>query len=246
MLEISSLNCFYGNVQVLWDVSTRVDEGEIVALIGANGAGKTTLMRTFAGLLRPSTGRILFRGREIGGMPPHEIARQGLALVPEGRELFPHMSVSENLLLGARLCPGRQRATENLEWVYELFPVLRDRRRQSASTLSGGEQQMLAIARALMASPSLLLLDEPSTGLSPLIVGSIFDVIARLRERGGTTLLVEQNVHLALAVAHRAYVLERGRVTLEGPGRELMANPLVREAYLGIAGGVPPSGAPGR
>jgi len=246
MLEVSDLQVAYGKIQVVWGVSLGIAEGETVAVIGANGAGKTTLMRTFAGLLRPSTGRILFRGREIGGMPPHEIARQGLALVPEGRELFPHMSVSENLLLGARLCPGRQRATENLEWVYELFPVLRDRRRQSASTLSGGEQQMLAIARALMASPSLLLLDEPSTGLSPLIVGSIFDVIARLHERGGTTLLVEQNVHLALAVAHRAYVLERGRVTLEGPGRELMANPLVREAYLGIAGGVPPSGAAGR
>jgi branched-chain amino acid transport system ATP-binding protein len=246
VLEVSDLRVAYGKIQVVWGVSLGITEGETVAVIGANGAGKTTLMRTFAGLLRPSAGRILFRGREIGGMPPHEIARQGLALVPEGRELFPHMSVSENLLLGARLCPGRQRVTENLEWVYELFPVLRERRRQSASTLSGGEQQMLAIARALMASPSLLLLDEPSTGLSPLIVGSIFEVIARLRERGGTTLLVEQNVHLALAVAHRAYVLERGRVTLEGPGRELMANPLVREAYLGVAGGAPAPEPPGR
>src|SRR3990167_1056168 len=163
MLEVSDLRVAYGKIQVVWGVSLGIAEGETVAVIGANGAGKTTLMRTFAGLLRPSTGRILFRGREIGGMPPHEIARQGLAPGPQGRELFPHMSVSENLLLGARLCPGRQRATENLEWVYELFPVLRDRRRQSASTLSGGEQQMLAIARALMASPSLLLLDEPST-----------------------------------------------------------------------------------
>ncbi|MBI2524844.1 MAG: ABC transporter ATP-binding protein [Candidatus Rokubacteria bacterium] len=245
MLEVSGLRVAYGKIQVVWGVSLDIVEGETVAVIGANGAGKTTLMRTFAGLLRPSAGRILFRGREIGGMPPHEIARQGLALVPEGRELFPHMSVAENLLLGARLCRSRQRATENLEWVYELFPVLRERRRQSASTLSGGEQQMLAIARALMASPSLLLLDEPSTGLSPLIVGSIFEVIARLRERGGTTLLVEQNVHLALAVAHRAYVLERGRVTLEGPGRELMTNALVRESYLGVAGGTPAPAAPG-
>jgi branched-chain amino acid transport system ATP-binding protein len=237
VLEVSDLRVGYGKIQVVWGVSLRIAQGETVAVVGANGAGKTTLLRTIAGLLRPSAGRIVFRGREIAGTPPHQVARQGVALVPEGRELFPHMSVYENLLLGARLCPSRSRALENLEWVYELFPILAERRRQAASTLSGGEQQMLAIARALMASPSLLLLDEPSTGLSPLIVGSIFEVIARLGERGGTILLVEQNVHLALAAVQRAYVLERGRVTLEGPGRELMANPLIREAYLGVAGG---------
>jgi branched-chain amino acid transport system ATP-binding protein len=236
MLEVDGLEAAYGKIQVLWGVSMTVARGETVAVIGANGAGKTTLLRSVAGLLRPRAGRIGFRGEAIGGLPAHQVARRGLALVPEGRELFPHMSVSENLLLGARLCPSRQRAAETLEWVFELFPVLRERRRQTASTLSGGQQQMLAIARALMASPSLLLLDEPSTGLSPLVVGSIFEVIGRLGERGGTTLLVEQNVHLALAVAQRAYVLERGRVTLEGAGRELLDHPLIREAYLGVAG----------
>ncbi|HET8577140.1 MAG TPA: ABC transporter ATP-binding protein [Methylomirabilota bacterium] len=236
MLEVNDLHAGYGKIQVVWGISLQVAQGETVAVIGANGAGKTTLLRTIAGLLRPAAGRIAFRGRQIGGMPAHEIARQGLAMVPEGRELFPHMSVYENLLLGARLCPSRQRVSENLEWVYGLFPVLAERRRQTASTLSGGQQQMLAIARALMGSPSLLLLDEPSTGLSPLVVSDIFQVIARLGDRGGTTLLVEQNVHLALAVVGRAYVLERGRVTLEGSGQALMENPLIREAYLGVTG----------
>ncbi len=237
MLEVSGLQAGYGKITVLWGVSLRVGRGETVAVIGANGAGKTTLLRTIAGLLAPAAGRVVFRDRPIGGLAAHEIARQGLALVPEGRELFPAMSVRDNLLLGGRRWRDGARLREHLQWVYGLFPVLRERHRQVASTLSGGEQQMLAIGRALMSGPALLMLDEPSTGLSPRVVQSIFDVVARLGERGGTTLLVEQNVHLALAVADRAYVLERGRVTLEGPGRALREHRLIREAYLGVTGG---------
>ncbi len=235
MLEIDGLRAGYGKIQVIWGVSLRVAAGETVAVIGANGAGKTTVLRSIAGLLRPEAGRIGFHGHDIGKLPAHAIARLGLTLVPEERELFPWMSVYENLLLGGRLCAERERVEKNLERVYGLFPVLRARHRQTASVMSGGEQQMLAIGRALMSNPALLMLDEPSTGLSPRVVGSIFDVIGRLAEQGGTTLLVEQNVHLALDIAHRAYVLERGRITLEGAGHELMENPLIREAYLGVA-----------
>ena len=249
MLEVTGLSVAYGAIQALRGVSLRVEKGSVVALIGANGAGKTTLLRAISGLLAPREGGIRFDGREIAGLRAEEIVRLGISQAAEGRQNFSGLSVRDNLLVGAfpvYRFGARQRIEADMLRIFDIFPRLRERAAQLAGTLSGGEQQMLAIARALMASPSLLLLDEPSTGLSPLIVGSIFDVIARLRERGGTTLLVEQNVHLALAVAHRAYVLERGRVTLEGPGRELMANPLVREAYLGIAGGVPPSGAAGR
>ena len=237
MLQVSGLEVAYGKIPVLWGVSFRVAPRETVAIIGANGAGKTTLLRTIAGLLRPSAGRIELRGRDVAGLPAHVVARRGLALIPEGREIFPRMSVSENLLLGGRLCRDAGRVRENVARAFAMFPVLADRKEQIASTLSGGEQQMLAIARGLMSDPAVLMLDEPSTGLSPLVVESIFDVIARLGERGSTTVLVEQNVHLALAVADRAYVLERGRITLEGRGRDLLENPAVREAYLGIAGG---------
>jgi branched-chain amino acid transport system ATP-binding protein len=237
VLEVADLQVGYGKIQVLWGVSLRLAAGETVAVVGSNGAGKTTLLRSIAGLLRPSAGRVVFRGRVLGELPAHAIARQGLALVPEGRELFSWMSVHENLLLGGRLCAERARVAENLEWVYGLFPVLRERHRQSAATLSGGQQQMLAIARALMSNPSVLMLDEPSTGLSPRIVESIFEVIAGLAKRGGTILLVEQNVYLALSMADRAYVLERGRLTLEGRGPELIEHPAVREAYLGAGDG---------
>jgi len=233
VLEVDDLQVGYGKIQVLWGVSLRLAAGETVAVVGSNGAGKTTLLRAIAGLLHPISGRVTFRGRALGTLAAHAVARQGLALVPEGRELFPWMSVHENLLLGGRLCAERSRVAENLEWVYGLFPVLRERYRQSASTLSGGEQQMLAIARALVSNPSVLMLDEPSTGVSPRMVDSIFEVIAGLAKRGGTILLVEQNLYLALEVADRAYVLERGRITLEGPGRELIGHPAVREAYLG-------------
>jgi len=237
LLAVDDLQVGYGKIQVLWGVSLRLAAGETVAVVGSNGAGKTTLLRSIAGLLPPVAGRVVFRDRVLGRLPAHEIARRGLALVPEGRELFPWMSVHENLLLGGRLCAERLRVAENLEWVYGLFPVLRERRRQSASTLSGGEQQMLAIARALMSNPSVLMLDEPSTGLSPRVVESIFEVIAGLAQRGATILLVEQNVYLALAVADRAYVLERGRLTLEGTGQELIEHAAVRQAYLGVAEG---------
>ena len=240
MLAVEDLEARYGKIPVTWGVSFRVDQGETVALIGPNGAGKTTILKAIAGILRPSGGRITFRAREITGMPAHEVARLGVALVPEGRELFPHMSVYENLLLGARLRRDADPVNEALEWVYAIFPVLKERRHQAASTLSGGEQQMLAVARALMTGPHLLMLDEPSTGLSPLVVERIFEVLKTLAERGATTLLVEQNMHLALEIADRAYVLERGRIILEGDAKSLSENPLIREAYLGL----PASSAP--
>lgn len=232
LLAVKDLEVAYGKIKVVWGVSLHVNPGETVALIGPNGAGKTTILKTIAGLLRPAAGTITFRQREIGGVPAHEAARRGLALVPEGREIFPTMSVYENLLLGGRR--ERSKAQETLEWVYAVFPVLAQRRRQTAATLSGGEQQMLVIARALMAHPRLLMLDEPATGLSPLVVERIFEVIRTLGAEGATTLLVEQNVHLALDVSDRAYVLERGKVVLEGEAARLVDHPLVREAYLGV------------
>ncbi|HYU14777.1 MAG TPA: ABC transporter ATP-binding protein, partial [Candidatus Acidoferrum sp.] len=210
MLAVEGLEVGYGKVIVVWDVSFRVEDGEIVTIIGPNGAGKTTILRAVAGLLRPRSGRIAFRGREIGGLAAPAIATLGLALVPEGRELFPHMTVYENLQLGGRRA-GR-RVDARLQRVYTLFPRLAERARQLAATLSGGEQQMLAIGRALMSEPHLLLLDEPSTGLAPLVVEHLFQVIRQLGAEGVTTLLVEQNAHLALEVSDRAYVLERGRV----------------------------------
>jgi len=234
VLDARDLEVAYGKIQVTWGVSFRVNQGETVAIIGPNGAGKTTILKTVVGLLKPLAGRILFRNREISGMPAHETARQGLALVPEGREIFPSMSVYEHLLLGARLQRNQEKIRETLEWIYTVFPLLKERRAQIASTLSGGEQQMLAIARALISKPHLLMLDEPSTGLSPLLVERIFEVIERLREQGTTTLLVEQNVRLALEIADRGYLLERGRVILEGDARKLSDHPLVREAYIGL------------
>jgi branched-chain amino acid transport system ATP-binding protein len=234
LLEVKDLEVAYGKIQVIWGVSFHVAQGETVAIIGPNGAGKTTLLRTIAGLLKPLAGRITFRREEISDLPAHEVARQGLALVPEGREIFPAMSVYENLLVGGRLQKHRDQVRETLEWVYTIFPVLRERQHQIASTLSGGEQQMLAIARALMSRPHLLMLDEPSTGLSPVVVERIFEVVAELRQQGATTLLVEQNVHLALETSDRGYVLERGKVILEGDAQTLLDNPLIREAYIGI------------
>lgn len=234
VLEVKALEVQYGKIQVVWGVSFHVAEGEIVAIIGPNGAGKTTILKAVAGLLTPLAGGIMFGRTEITGMPAHEVANLGVALVPEGRELFPSMSVYENLLLGARLLSARRRVTETLEWIYATFPVLRERRTQVASTLSGGEQQVLAIARALMSRPRLVMLDEPSTGLSPTVVESIFTVIPELRAQGTTTLLVEQNAPLAMEIADRAYVLERGRVILQGDAAGLLGHPLVKEAYLGV------------
>ncbi len=236
MLRIRNLAVAYGKLGVLRRVSLHVNAGEIVTLIGANGAGKTTLLRTVAGLTRAQGGEILFRGRDVLSLPTERRVALGCSLVPEGRQVFPAMPVRENLLLGATVQErnGRRHEIEkSMERVYELFPVLRERRRQLAGTLSGGEQQMLAIGRALMARPALIMLDEPSMGLAPLVARSIFDIVARIRAEGATVLLVEQNARSALKIAGRGYVLETGRIVLEGTAEELLANRDVQRAYLG-------------
>ncbi|HXF69320.1 MAG TPA: ABC transporter ATP-binding protein [Thermoflexus sp.] len=235
-LKVEALRAAYGPVQVLHGVSLQVGAGEIVTVIGANGAGKTTLLRAISGLLRPTAGRIWFDGQEITGWPPERIVALGLVQIPERRQLFASMSVEDNLYLGAylRLRRGERKAVEeDLQRVYELFPRLKERRRQIAGTLSGGEQQMLAIGRGLMARPRMLLLDEPSLGLAPLLVQELFRVIRSLREQGLTVLLVEQNARQALRVADRAYVMETGRIVREGPAVELLEDPALQAAYLG-------------
>ena len=234
MLRASGLDVFYGDVQVLWDVSIEVKKGEIVALIGANGSGKTTTLATLSSLLKPRKGAVEFEGRPIHTLSPHDMVTLGIAHVPEARRLFPEMSVRENLLLGALTPDAKRSRPEMLEKVYALFPRLKEREKQQAGTLSGGEQQMAAIARGLMSKPRLLMLDEPSLGLSPLLVGEIFRVIGEVHQAGVTVLLVEQNVFKTLSVADRAYVLENGRIVLEGTGADLLANPHIRQAYLGI------------
>ncbi|MDR5704244.1 MAG: ABC transporter ATP-binding protein [Armatimonadota bacterium] len=234
MLLVESINVAYGDLQVLWDVSLSVREGELVALIGANGAGKTTTLRAITGLLRPRSGRILFDGKDLIGLSPHRIVELGIAHVPEGRQLFPLMTVEEHLLLGSYLSRARAKRAQNLERVLSIFPVLRERFHQVAETLSGGEQQMLAIARALMSDPQVLFLDEPSLGLAPLIVKEVFGIIEQIHREGTTILLVEQNIQQALAIADRAFVMENGRVVLEGSGSELLAHPEVKKAYLGM------------
>ncbi len=236
MLRIRNLDVAYGSVTVLRRVSLHVRRGEIVALIGANGAGKTTLLKAVTGLVRPRGGEIALGGRDVGRMRTEETVAHGCSLVPEGRQVFSSLSVRENLLLGAHVQYRRGKGGEvgeDLERVYRLFPVLAERRRQLAGLLSGGEQQMLATGRALMARPSLLMLDEPSMGLAPLVVKEIFEIIARISEEGSTVLLVEQNARSALRIAHRGYVLETGRVVLEGPSEDLLANRDVQRAYLG-------------
>ncbi|MDR5694630.1 MAG: ABC transporter ATP-binding protein [Armatimonadota bacterium] len=234
MLEVSGISGGYGGLQVLWDVSLIVQRGELVALVGANGAGKSTLLKTIAGLLRPFKGHITLEGVRIDNMPPHAIVARGLALVPEGRRVFPYMTVAENLELGAFLETSRARIKEALEWVYTLFPILKERRSQLAGTLSGGEQQMLVIGRALMSRPRLLMMDEPSLGLAPAVVSTVFASIRRLLEEGITVLLVEQNVRKALELAHRGYVLENGRIVLSGASATLLSDPNVKKAYLGV------------
>ena len=231
LLEISDLHVDYGRVRALGGVSLRVEEGEIVALIGANGAGKTTLLRTISGLVRPAAGTIVLAGAAIGGRPPDRIVRLGVAHAPEGRRVFARMSVAENLALGAYA--RRDRADGTLERVLTIFPRLRERLAQQAGTLSGGEQQMLALGRALMSAPRLLLLDEPSLGLAPLVVQTIFGVIRDLNASGTTVLLVEQNARQALAIAARGYVLELGKIAHAGGARELLASAAVAAAYLG-------------
>jgi branched-chain amino acid transport system ATP-binding protein len=234
VLEVRDLRAGYRDVPVLRGVSLAVGRGEIVALVGANGAGKTTTLRAIAGLLAPTGGAIRFAGARLDGVPPHQVVARGLVLTPEGRKVFPSLTVRENLDLGGYLPAARARRRASLERVLELFPILAERQRQAAGTLSGGEQQMLAIARSLMAGPRLLMLDEPSLGLAPLVVDRIFDVIRAVNRDGTPVLLVEQNVHRALALAARAYVLEQGAVALEGPAPALAAREDVRRAYLGL------------
>lgn len=236
MLEVRDLRVAYGNIEALHGVSMEVDEGEIVTLIGANGAGKSTTLRAISGLVRARAGQILFQGKEITRTPAHQIVALGVGHVPEGRKIFTEMTVQENLELGAYIAHPAS-FQQNLNEVYARFPRLKERRRQSAATLSGGEQQMLALGRALMLRPRLLLLDEPSMGLSPRLVNEIFGIIADLNRAGTTILLVEQNAAMALAVAHRAYVLETGRVVLAGAAQELQSHPAVKAAYLGGAAG---------
>jgi branched-chain amino acid transport system ATP-binding protein len=233
MLELKSVSTRYGAISALTDVSFSVAKGEVATLIGANGAGKSTTLRSIMGLAQPHAGEILFEGRKLNRMPTHRIAGLGIALVPEGRAVFANLTVRENLELGGYLEKDGKRLQRDLDRVYELFPRLKERLAQMAGTLSGGEQQMLAIGRALMAHPRLLLLDEPSLGLAPLVVKSIFEAIARINADGTTVLLVEQNANLALASSRQAFVLETGRIAMRGPSSELARDPRVQEAYLG-------------
>jgi len=234
MLKVSKVNTFYGKVQALWDVSLNIDEAEIVALVGANGAGKTTLLNTISGLLRPASGSIEFDGQRIDGLQPHNIVDMGLSHIPEGRRLFTDMSVHENLEMGAYPSRAWKSRQETLEQVYQSFPILKERAGQLARTLSGGEQQMLAMGRGLMPKPKLCMFDEPSFGLAPMLVLEVFQVIQSLREQGITILLIEQNVRHTLEIADRAYVLENGRIVLEGSCKQLLQEDLVKKAYLGL------------
>lgn len=237
LLTVENLRVHYGSVRALRGISFSVGEGEIVSLVGANGAGKSTALRAVSGVVRPASGSILHGGKSITGLPPHRIARRGLAHVPEGRGVFANMSVLENLEMGGYARNSRKESEETLERVYTLFPRLSERSGQAAGTLSGGEQQMLAIGRGLMQRPDLLLLDEPSMGLSPLLVREIFLLISEINRSGTTILLVEQNACMALSISHRAYVLETGEITLEGKASDLRGNPAVRAAYLGDEAG---------
>ena len=234
MIEVVDINVFYGPVQALWDVSFEIRAGEIVTLLGSNGAGKSTTIKIVQGLMHPASGEVRFLGRTIHRKKPHDIVARGLCLVPEERHLFPFMSVLENLELGAYPRHARRIREQTLQWIYDLFPVLKRRRQQKVHTLSGGEQQMVAIGRALMASPKLLMMDEPSQGLAPLLVTELFGIISKINEEGISILLVEQNAQRALRLAHRAYVLENGRITREGRGKDLLGDPYIRSAYLGM------------
>jgi branched-chain amino acid transport system ATP-binding protein len=233
LLQVENLSVFYGSIEALRGVSLRVEEGEVVTLIGANGAGKSTTLRTISGLIEPKRGSIRFAGQEIQGWAPHRVVKSGLVQVPEGREIFANLTVDENLQLAAFLRKDKVAIRADRERALELFPRVRERLRQQAGTLSGGEQQMLAIARALVARPKLLMLDEPSLGLAPQLVRSIFQVIREINREGTTILLVEQNANMALQVANRAYVIEVGQIRMEGPAAELAASDEVRKAYLG-------------
>ncbi|MFD2729528.1 ABC transporter ATP-binding protein [Enterococcus camelliae] len=232
MLEIENLSVHYGMIQAVHDVSFHVNQGEIVSLIGANGAGKTTILRTISGLTRPSKGKIIFEKKEIEKLAPQKIVASGLSQVPEGRHVFPGLTVQENLEMGAFLRKDKQ-VKQDYEQVFNKFPVLKERKNQDAATLSGGEQQMLAMGRALMSKPKLLLLDEPSMGLAPIFIREIFSIIQEIQKQGTTILLIEQNAKMALSIANRGYVLETGKIVLEGTGQELLASEAVKKAYLG-------------
>ncbi|MGE5664483.1 MAG: ABC transporter ATP-binding protein [Deltaproteobacteria bacterium] len=234
MLKVEGIDVFYGDMQVLWDVSFEVKEKEILVLVGANGAGKSTTLKTISGILRPRAGTISFDGVRLDEVPGDKVIRHGVVHVPEARRLFREMSVEENLVMGSLAPEAKRKRAETLEWVYGLFPRLRERRRQAAGTLSGGEQQMCAVGRGLMALPKLLMFDEPSLGLAPILVSEVFEIVKRINQSGVTVLLVEQNVRQTLAMCHRAYVLENGRIVLSGTGQELLSDSHVKEAYLGI------------
>lgn len=233
LLEVRDLSAGYGEVQVLWDVRLHVDEGEIVAIVGSNGAGKSSLLKVLSGILTPTSGQILFAGGDITGLPSEDIVSRGIIQVPEGRRLFPEMSVKENLLMGA-FARRDEGIEEDLNWIYGLFPILGERREQEAGSLSGGEQQMCALARGLMGRPRLLVIDEMSLGLAPIIVDDLIEIVARINGQGTTVLLIEQDVQVALEQADRGYVLEVGQVVMEGKASDLLREPRVREAYLGI------------
>jgi len=234
MLSIEKISASYGMIQILRDVSFQVKEKEVVSIIGPNGAGKTTLVKTIIGLLHPRSGKIRFRGENIEKLPPYQIVKKGIALIPEGREIFPRLTVEENLKLGAYAANGKRTVKEAKERVYQIFPVLKKKEKALAQTLSGGEQQMLVICRSLMSNPDLLILDEPSLGLAPLIVEKVLDTVRKINEEGVTILLVEQNIRDSLDVADRGYVLEQGKIIMEGKSRELLCDNHIKEVYLGL------------
>ncbi len=234
MLEVENVSAAYGLIQILWDVSFKIREKEIVSIIGPNGAGKTTLVKTIMGLLPAKNGTIRFKGENIEKLPTYEIVKKGVTLIPEGREIFPRMTVEENMLLGAYIINDKNAVKESKERIYQIFPVLKKKEKALAQTLSGGEQQMLVICRSLMSNPELLILDEPSLGLAPIIVGKVLDTLRKINEEGVTILLVEQNIRDSLNIADRGYVIEEGKIIIEGKGRELLSNDHIKEVYLGI------------
>jgi len=234
MLEVENVSAGYGLVQILWDVSFKIKEKEIVTILGPNGAGKTTLVKTIIGLLPPKSGTIRFKGESIEKLPPYEIVKKGMTMIPEGREIFPRMTVDENLRLGGYIVADKSKVKDSKEKVYQIFPVLKHKEKLLAQNLSGGEQQMLVIGRSLMSNPELLILDEPSLGLAPIIVEKVLDTLSKINEDGVTILLVEQNIRDSLSIANRGYVLEEGKIIIEGEGRELLNNNHIKEVYLGI------------
>lgn len=234
MLKVNSINVSYGNLQVLYNVSISVEEGEIVGIVGSNGAGKSTILKTIIGLLHPISGSITFENERIDNMLPHMIIQHGIAMVPEGRQVFPYMTVKENLELGAYSERNKKNIQENLDWVFNLFPILKERQYQLAGTFSGGEQQMLVIARALMSKPKIIMFDEPSLGLAPSVIKKVFETINFLNKEGSTIILVEQNVMKCLEIAKRSYVIENGRIVMSGNSNELLNTKEIKEAYIGI------------